>query len=527
MIFRTLRALPVFAIALSIATPLGAQKPAQNAAKSLDILIRNGSVLDGSGSPARRVDIGIRGDRIVLVGNSHGQKAKRIIDAHGLIVAPGFIDPHTHTLKDLSNPATSRNDAYLMQGVTTVTIGNDGASPLDIGATLHKLDQQGIGTNVAMFIGQGSVRRAVMGMSDATPTAAQMDSMKMLIDHGMKEGAIGMSTGLFYAPGSYSSTEEVIALAKVAAADGGIYDTHMRDEDSYTIGLLGAVKETIRIGREAHIPVMISHIKALGKNVWGQSTDVIGLVDAARASGVDVTASQYPYNASGTSVQASLIPRWAEVGGQAALLHRIDDPAQRPRLITDMQKNLDDRGGPESLLITVSPDKEFTGKTLAVIAKENHLSPIDAAILIIKNGGADVASFNMQESDIRNFIRQSWVMTCSDGSPGHPRKYGTFPRKLRKYVFDEHVITLPFAIRSMTSLPAETLRLQDRGLLKPGYFADMVIFDPKTIRALSTYKEPKLLATGVTYLLVNGQFAIDHDQLTSIHAGRTLPHGHL
>ncbi|MFZ1943208.1 MAG: D-aminoacylase [Acidobacteriaceae bacterium] len=518
MIFRTLQTLLVLVISIPLV--------AQQATRTLDILIRNGSVLDGSGTPARHVDIGIRGDRIVAIGKSLHEKAKRVIDARGLIVAPGFIDPHTHTLDDLSNPATSRNDAYLMQGVATVVVGNDGSSPLDIGATLHKLDQQGIGTNVAMFIGQGSVRRAVMGMSDATPTAAQMDAMKALVDQGMKQGAIGMSTGLFYAPGSYSSTEEVISLAKVAAANGGIYDTHMRDEDSYTIGLLGSVKETIRIGREAQIPVMISHIKALGKSVWGESTSVIALIDAARASGVNVTASQYPYNASGTSIEAALIPRWAEVGGHAALLQRIDDPAVRPRLVAAMQKNLDDRGGPESLLITVSPDKEFTGKTLAAIAKEYHQSPIDAALLIVKKGGAAVASFNMQESDIKNFMRQPWVMTCSDGSPGHPRKYGTFPRKLRKYVFDEHVITLPFAIRSMTSLPAETLRLEDRGLLKPGYFADVVLFNPKTIRALSTYQEPKLLATGVTYLLVNGQFAIDNSSLTNAHAGHALPHGH-
>lgn len=522
MNFRALRLLLV----LSIAIPLTAQDGSRNRAPdNLDILIRNGTVLDGLGSPARRQDIGIRGDRIVFIGKSHGEKSRRVIDARGLVVAPGFIDPHTHTLKDLSNPSTSRNDAYLMQGVSTVVVGNDGSSPLDIGATLKQLDQQGIGTNVAMFIGQGSVRRAVMGMSDATPTPAQMNAMKQLVNRGMQEGAIGMSTGLFYAPGSYSSTEEVVALAKIAAADGGIYDTHMRDEDSYTIGLLGSVKETIRIGREAHIPVMISHIKALGKNVWGQSTAVIALVDAARASGVKVTASQYPYNASGTSVEASLVPRWAEVGGRAVLLRRIDDPAVRPRLIADMQKNLEDRGGPESLLITVSPDKEFTGKTLAAIAKEKNLSPIDAAILIIKKGGAAVASFNMEESDIRNFMRQPWVMTCSDGSPGHPRKYGTFPRKLRRYVFDEHVITLPFAIRSMTSLPAVTLGLKDRGLLKPGYFADVVVFDPKTIRALSTYKEPRRLATGVIYLLVNGQFAIDGGSLTDAHAGRGLPHG--
>jgi N-acyl-D-amino-acid deacylase len=314
-------------------------------------------------------------------------------------------------------------------------------------------------------------------------------------------------------------------LAKVAGADGGSYDTHMRDESTYNIGLLASVRETIRIGREAHMPVMISHIKALGRDVWGQSPQVSALVDAARADGVRVTASEYPYDASGTSVEAALIPRWAEVGGSAALLQRIGDSAVRPRLMAEMQRNLDRRGGAEALLITAAPDKEFIGKTLARIAQERGNSPIEAALTIIQKGGADVASFNMQQSDIKNFMRQDWVMTCSDGSPGHPRKYGTFPEKLRKYVFDEHVITLPFAIRSSTSLPAETLGLKDRGLLKAGYFADVVVFDPKTIRARSTYQQPKLLATGVVYLLVNGQLAIDAGELTRAHAGRPLPHG--
>ena len=494
-------------------------------AQSLDLVIRNGSVLDGSDSPAKQVDIGIRGDRVVVIGKSLRQKASRVIDARGLMVAPGFIDPHTHTFEDLSNPATSRNDAYLMQGVTTVVTGNDGSSPVQVGEALHKWSQQGIGTNAALFIGQGSVRGAVMGMSDAKPTPAQVDSMKALVDRGMREGAIGMSTGLYYAPGSYSSTEEVIALAKVAGADGGSYDTHMRDESTYNIGLLASVRETIRIGREAHMPVMISHIKALGRDVWGQSPQVIALVDAARADGVRVTASEYPYDASGTSVEAALIPRWAEVGGSAALLQRIGDSAVRPRLMAEMQRNLDRRGGAEALLITAAPDKEFIGKTLARIAQERGNSPIEAALTIIQKGGTDLASFNMQQSDIKNFMRQDWVMTCSDGSPGHPRKYGTFPEKLRKYVFDEHVITLPFAIRSSTSLPAETLGLKDRGLLKAGYFADLVVFDPKTIRARSTYQQPKLLATGVVYLLVNGQLAIDAGELTRAHAGRPLPHG--
>ena len=494
--------------------------------QNLDILIRNGSVLDGSGSPAINADVGISGDRIVLLGNSAGKKARREIDARGLIVAPGFIDPHTHTLEDLSDPKRSLNGNYLMQGVTTVITGNDGGGPVQVGATLEKWQQQGIGTNAALLIGQGAVRREVMGMSDAAPTAEQLNRMKAMVERSMKQGAIGMSTGLYYAPGSYSTTEEVIALAKAAAAaaDGGYYDSHMRDESSYSIGLLGSIRETIRIGKEAGIPVHISHIKALGKDVWGQSGEVIRLVREARAEGVKITADQYPYTASGSSVTASLVPRWAEVGGSAALLKRIDDPTIRPRLILDMTRNLDRRGGPESLLITRSANQQIVGKTLGKIAKEQDEPPVDAALEIVKAGGAGVASFNMQEDDVKNFMREDWVMTGSDGSDGHPRKYGTFPRKLRKYVFDEQVVTLPFAIRSSTSLTAETLGLKERGVLKTGYIADVVVFDPKTIDERATYENPEVLATGVRYLLVNGKLAVDGGKLTNVLAGRTLKH---
>ena len=493
-------------------------------AQDFDILIRNGSVLDGSGSAAVSMDVGIAGDRIVLMGRGAGKTARREIDASGLIVAPGFIDPHTHTLEDLGSTSRNRNDPYLMQGVTTVVTGNDGQGPIQTGATLEKWTHQGIGTNAALLVGQGAVRREVMGMSDAAPTPEQLARMRDLVGRGMKEGALGMSTGLYYAPGSYATTEEVIALAKVAAANGGYYDSHMRDESSYTIGLLGSIKETIRIGKEAGIPVHISHIKALGKDVWGQSTEVIRLVRAARAEGIQVTADQYPYTASGSSVGASLLPRWAEVGGNAALLKRIDDPETRPRLVAEMKQNLERRGGADSLLIVSSRDRQLMGKTLDQIAKDRNESPIEAALEIIKAGGAGVASFNMQESDIVNFMREDWVMTGSDGSTGHPRKYGTFPHKLRKYVYDESAITLPFAIRSSTSLTAQTLGLKERGLLKPGYFADVVVFDPKTIADRATYVNPEVLSTGVRYLLVNGKLAVDGGQLTNAMAGRALKH---
>ena len=494
--------------------------PVQLTAQELDILIRGGTLIDGSGSRQIRGDVGIIGDRIVFVGSGAGRSARRIIDATGLVVTPGFIDPHTHTAGDLSDPRRSRNDPYLMQGVTTVVTGNDGDSPTSIADTFARWSRQGIGTNAALFIGQGTVRREVMGMSDAKPTPEQFDHMKALVATAMQEGAIGISTGLYYAPGSYSSTEEVIALASIAAAHGGIYDTHMRDESSYTVGLLASVRETIRIGREAHIPVMISHIKALGVDVWGQSKDVIALVDEARRQGINVTASQYPYTASGTSVTAALVPRWAEANG--ALLKNINDPAVRPRLVNEMNQNLVRRGGADTLLMTSAPDHSIVGKTLEAIARERKESPIDAAIQIIQAGGSDVASFNMKESDIEAFMRQSWVMTCSDGSEGHPRKYGTFPRKLREYVYKRNVIPLEFAIRSSTSLTAQTLGLKDRGLLKPGYFADVLVFDPKTIDERATYENPRVLATGVRYLTVNGQLAVDNGALTSVLAGRVL-----
>jgi N-acyl-D-aspartate/D-glutamate deacylase len=493
-------------------------------AQVLDVLIENGSVLDGSGSPAQAANVGIRGDRIVLLGNAAHVRASRVIDASGLIVAPGFIDPHTHSLDDLNSPERHGNEPYLMQGVTTVVTGNDGSSPVDIARTLAHWKESGIGTNAALFLGEGSVRAEVMGMSSQAPSPEQLERMKALVARGMKAGAIGISTGLYYAPGSFASTEEIVALAKEAATAGGIYDTHMRDESSYSIGLLASVKETIRIGREAGLPVHISHIKALGKDTWGMSPQVITLIRQARKEGIRIAASQYPYDASGTSVGASLVPRWADAGGKSALLARLADPSIRPRLAAGIKKNLERRGGPESILLIDAHDTSLNGRTLGTIAKERHETPVDVAIQIIQNGDAGVASFNMREDDIRKFMREDWVMTCSDGVEGHPRKYGTFPRKLRKYALDERVISLPFAIRSSTSLPAKTLGFKDRGLLKTGFFADIVVFDPKTIRDAATYDHPRTLATGVRYLFVNGKLAVDNGRRASILPGRVLTH---
>jgi len=493
---------------------------------TLDILIKGGRVIDGSGADEVQADIGIRGDRIVLVGNAGSRSASRTINASGLVVAPGFIDPHTHTAEDLSDPARSSNINYLMQGVTTVVTGNDGSSPWPIADTLSKWERQGIGTNAALFVGHGTVRTMVLGSGDVTPTSEQLGRMRALVDRGMQEGALGMSTGLYYAPGSFAKTEEVIELARAAAERGGIYDTHMRDEDSYSIGLLDSIQETIRIGRESRIPVHISHIKALGTGVWGKSTAAIELIKRARAEGVNVTASQYPYTASGTSIVAALVPRWAEDGGRSRMLERIGDANIVPRLVGDMEANLKRRGGPDSLLITGSRDNTLVGKTLAQIAGEWKKSAVQAALEIIKRqGDASLASFNMTESDIENFMRQDFVMTGSDGSAGHPRKYGTFPRKLREYVYVKKLITPPFAIRSSSSLTAATLRIPERGLLRRGYYADVIVLDEKTVTDRATYEHPRELAVGMRYVIVNGKVAVDDGHYTGALAGRALRKG--
>ena len=419
-----------------VCTLLATATAATEAQQQVDVLIQGGSVIDGTGIAARKADVGIRGDRITFVGDAASARVTgaKVINAAGLIVAPGFIDPHSHTAEDLSSPQRKANLPYLMQGVTTVVTNNDGGGSVDIGPLLAEWTRNGIGTNAAVYIGQGSVRRAVMGMSDAAPTPAQLDSMKKLVATGMDQGAIGMSTGLYYAPGSYSSTEEVIELAKVAASKGGRYDSHIRDESSYTVGLIAAVNEVIRIGRETRMPVHISHIKALGVDVWGQSDTVIALMKKARAEGIEITASQYPYTASGTSVGSALLPRWAEVGGRDSLFWRIRDSATHQRLVVEMTENLRRRGGANSLLITGGRDSTIRGKRLDEVARTWTTTPVEAAMKIILNGGASLASFNMDEKDIVNFMKQDFIATDSDGSDGHPRKYGAYPKFFHEYV---------------------------------------------------------------------------------------------
>lgn len=510
-------ALAIVSVAVSFSTSAQAQQ-------RVDVLIRGGTVVDGTGGPPRAADVGIVGDRITFVGNAATSRVTgaRTIDVKGLIVAPGFIDPHTHTAGDLSNAQRKSNLPYLMQGVTTVVTNNDGSSPIDIGAQLAGWTKNGIGTNAAVYIGQGTVRGAVVGPTAVAATPAQIDSMRALVTRGMRDGAIGMSTGLFYAPGSYATTEEVIELSKAAAAAGGLYDTHLRDESSYTVGLIGAVNEAIRIGREAHLPIHISHIKALGVDVWGQSDTVIALMTHARAEGIDVTAGQYPYTASGSSVSASLLPRWAESGGGDSVRIRLRDPATRARIVPEMEDNLRRRGGASTLLMTSTRDTSILGKRLDAIAKARKTTPVEAAIQIILNGGSSVASFNMDEKDIDKFMVQDFIVTDSDGSDGHPRKYGTFPKLFREYVYTKHLLTVQQAVRRSSARTAELLGFKDRGTLATGTFADVIVFDPATIADKSTYEQPTLLAVGMRYVLVNGTFAIDDGRYTGATVGRVL-----
>ncbi len=496
---------------------------------SVDVLIRGGIVHDGSGGSAQRVDVGIRGDRIVFIGDAARARLKsgRTIDAAGLIVAPGFIDPHTHSFEGLPNSsqAQRQNAGALMQGVTTVVTGADGRGPLEVARVMTEAERLGIGTNTYALAGFGTARSRVMGSSSARATPAQLDSMKSLIANALREGAFGVGSGLFYAPQSYSTTEEVIAVLKGATPYGGVYDTHQRDESSYSIGLLNSVREAIRIGRETGLTTNLGHVKALGVDVWGKADSVLLLMREARAAGHNVVADQYPWTASGTGLSSALLPRWAEAGGRDSLLQRIADPPTRERMLTEMRDNLRRRGGDSTLLLTSgsAAARQYVGKTLKQVAAEKGKGAVETALELIQTvGGMSVASFNMNEQDIETFMKDPYVMTSSDGSGGHPRLYGTYPRKIRRYVLDKPVITMERMINASAGQVADVYRIPERGLIKQGFFADVIVFDPRTIREEATYVEPEKLSTGMRWVFVNGRAAVAEGAPTGVLAGRGL-----
>lgn len=501
-----------------------------NAQPQANVLIRGGLIYDGSTAKPFTGDVAIAGDKILYVGPHATLSARSVIDAHGMIVAPGFIDPHTHadTFLNSGDRAARANPAWTMQGVSTVFLGVDGNGTPDLKAAFGRWRQQGIGTNVVSYVGFGAARQAVLGNSARQPTPSELDREKALITRGMCQGAIGLSAGLFYAPQSFAKTEEVIALAKEAAARGGIYDTHQRDEASYSIGLLASTREVLRIGKEAGLPVQISHIKALGHDVWGQSVPVIALIDKARASGQNVTANVYPWLASFTWLDAALVPRWVSDGGTKAMLKRLQDKTLLPRIRREMAANLDRRGGAGAILLNPANTGRdaWSGKYLSAIAGEWKLDPVEAAIRILRQSPErpGIVSFNISEGDLENFMKQPWAVTSSDGIAGHPRQYATFPTAYRVYVRQKHVIDTAFFIRHSTGLTADIFKLDRRGYLKPGYFADVLVFDPKTYRPMADYAHPAVLSAGVRTLFINGVAAVDNGKPTGALSGRPLPH---
>lgn len=498
---------------------LGGAAPAPQA----DLVLKGGTIHDGSDRPAYVGDVAITGDRITYVGKPSKIRAQRSIDARGLIVAPGFIDLHTHADIDATEPSARRLDTWLAQGVTTIVTGNDGFGSPDIAAQTRALAAQPIGPNMASYVGFGPVRTAVLGEGDVAPDAAQLAQMKALVAKGMCDGALGLSAGLFYAPQKFAKTDEVIAVALEAGKRGGLYDTHQRDESSYDIGLFASVDEALRIGREAQMPVHFAHLKALGIDVQGQAPAVIARIEAARAAGQQVTADQYPYTAGSTSLTAVLLPPWALDGGLAAIKARIADPDKHDRLRTDMRENLRRRGGAGTLLL-VNTGRPWSGKRLDAVAAEWNVNPIDAALRLIGDepDRIDVVSFMMIESDIESIMRQPWVMTGSDGTEGHPRISGTFPRKYAHYVVEKKTISLATFIRQSTGRSADILKLDRRGYLRRGWYADVVAFDPRTYAPRSDYGRPYELAIGVNTLLINGQTAIADGRLNDILPGRVL-----
>jgi len=515
---------PLLTLVLLLALPAGV------AAQPWDVLIRDARVVDGSGNPWFRADVAISGDRIAAVGDLGDGPARRVIDASDLWVAPGFIDTHSHASGGLESPDRSHARPQLAQGVTTVFVNPDGGGSVDIAAQRDSLTKDGLGVHVAQFVPHGSVRRAVLGSEDRLATPAELERMRDLVRRGMEEGAWGLSSGPFYAPGSYSDTHELVELAKEVAPWGGAYQSHVRDESDYTIGVVAALDEVITVAREAGIPGVHTHIKVLGPPVWGFSQALVARIERAREAGVEVYADQYPYLASATGLSAALLPRWAQADGPRALQERLADPATRARIRSEMETNLARRGGADRIQFRYVEDlEEFEGRLLSDLGEAWGVHPLDAALRLFEYTSPSIVSYNMHEDDVRRLMVQPWTMTASDGSlpvwqsgVPHPRAYGAFARKLRRYVVEEGVVSLEEAVRSMTGLPATVYRMPERGLLRPGMVADLVVFDLEAVRDVAEFTNPHHLSEGMRWVFVAGEAAIAEGEFTGAMAGRVL-----
>ena len=532
------------------------------AAQSFDLVIINGHVIDGTGSPWYSGDVGIRNGRIAAIGNLSESARKRTIDAHGRVVAPGFIDMLGQS--EATILVDPRLPSKIYQGITTEITGEGGsAAPLNdaiieadragyehlkitpdwrtLRQFFARLEKQGMGINLASYVGATQVRRMVLGDDDKQPSPEQLEKMKSLVRDAMHDGAVGVSTSLEYAPAPYAKTEELIALAGEAAKFGGIYATHMRNESDT---VLESIDEALRIGREAHIPVEIWHIKVAGKANWGRMPEVVAKINQARAAGADISADTYAYPAWFNSMSA-FVPPWAHDGGDAKLIERLKDPATRARIRKDMgtpSKDWDNEwqeiAGPQDVMIGVVQNpalKQFQGKRLSEVAQAWNKDPMDALfdLLIEDKAFTACAVFGMSEPDVTLALQQTWVSVDNDSSGAspegilgeehpHPRAYGTFPRVLRKYVREEKKLTLEDAIRKFSALPAQRMRLTDRGVLKQGMWADVVIFDPETVRDLATFDNPNQLSQGMEFVLVNGVPVIEGGKMTGALPGKVL-----
>lgn len=497
-----------------------------------DLLIQGGRIIDGTSAGWYVGDVGVRGDSIVYVGPSRPVQARVTIDAAGLAVTPGLIDTHSHGRRGILNNPMAENQ--IRQGVTTIIEGPDGSSPLPLAPFLKQIAGARSTVNFGSMVGQGSIREQVIGLKDRKATAAELEKMKTLARDAMLDGAFGLSTGLFYVPGNFSPTEEVVEIAKVVGRMGGIHTSHMRNESA---NILDSVRETIRIGEEGGLPTQVTHHKIIGKNNWGMSVETLRLVEEARVRGVDVTLDQYPYTASSTGLSA-LFPQWSRESGNAAFRERANAPEQRARILAEVGNNLrEDRGGGDPknvVLASCGFDKSLAGKNLAEVtaAKGREVTIENAALTALElqlRGNCSAIYHAINEEDLERIMRYPGTMIASDGGipifgedVPHPRNYGTFARVLGRYVRERKVLTLEEAVRRMTSLPAGRFRIMDRGILRPGMKADIAIFDPAVVADKSEFAKPHQYAVGFRHVVVNGQLVMRDEKLTGVRSGRVL-----